>query len=141
MLALKQFEPKAWKEIKKLLRSAGMEVADLANSLEPKNAAGGIGTRVTDHGRYPGMKVYAKGGSKVGRDAAIFEFAGKPGTFTKTPQGKGMIRWLSRAYGSPGRFLWRAWGQKQELVMLKVQSIWSQAEAELQAAMARAGVE
>jgi hypothetical protein len=138
-LALRKFEPGALKRMKSSLRKAGKQVSNLANARAPLAAQGGFGVKITERGKSAGMKVYARAGSKLGKNAAIFEFAGKPGNVVK-PQGRAMIDWLSGYYGSPGRFMWSAWGLKKATVLAEVEGIWKTAESELQAAMDRAGV-
>lgn len=140
-LGLKKIEPDALKRMKRELRKAGNEVASLANARAPLSAQGGFGTRVTEHGKNTGMKVFAKGGKDpAGKNAAIFEFAGKPGN-VKVSQGRALIGWLNGGYGTPGRFLWAAWGAKKTAVLAEVERVMRQAESDLQAAMDRGGVE
>lgn len=139
ILGLKRFEPDGYKRLRRNLRRAGQVVSNLANARAPLAAQGGFGVRFKDYGKNPGMVIHARSGSKLGKNAAIFEFAGKPGN-VRVPQGRAMIDWLSGSYGSPGRFMWQAWDLKRASVLAEVDAIWHQGEAELQAAMDKAGV-
>lgn len=72
------------------------------------------------------------GESAGGIRAAIFEFAGTNQS-GKTPQAKGLIAHLNSKYGSPGRFLWRAWDETGVDVLHDIAVSVKKAEKELQA--------
>lgn len=137
MMALRQLDKDGWKRTRARFRTAGKKVSSLANAREPRNAVGGIGVTVKDYGHLPGMRIFARGGSKTGKNAAIFEFAGTRSR-GKTPQGKAMIEWLD-GYGRPGRFLWAAWDAKSAEVMADVREAWDEAEKLAQSAVDRIG--
>lgn len=115
LAALKDLDKQAAKELQRDLRSMAGEIMAGAYALAGRAPSGirdakygiTIGRPRGVRNATYGVRVFARS-----RDAAIAEFAGKPGIVTK-PQGAALIRNLDAAIGAPGRMLWATWDAKK----------------------------
>lgn len=139
--ALKAFEPELLKSLNKEIRQSMNIVRRAAMAKYPQ---GGWVVRVNNKkllgsvGASGGKVAGRWGDSSPGVKAAIFEFAGSR-TAGATPQAQGLIKTLNARYGSPGRFLWSAWDEVGDQVLLNIRDAVQRAERDLQASLDSAG--
>lgn len=125
---LRAIEPEVLKRLQAQIKESAEKVTKGA-AMEFAMTGHGMGTykmRNTTRGKKTGLRIFAKG-----KDEAIFEFAGTRGG-PYTPQGAGLVDWLSRRFGKPGRFLWNEWDRQKAEFERDLRSAMDEAEAHIQ---------
>lgn len=127
------------KEMDKTLRGVLTYIADVAKGRAPDGDTGRMqaGYKVK-RGRVRGAGTVSWRAYNRTRQGAILEFAGSSSNGF-TGQGQSLIRNLTQKYGPTGRFLWQAYDENADFVLVSVARTAEKYEAALQARLDRTG--